>query len=566
VKQSIRVDVRALYAPPPVIDMSAQKIEPMIDMSNAKLHTMMAFIYRDGKYVALDEVHKGHFFNRNTYVFLCIYKISDTPAPSTPRSDSSPLMMENTNSPDNLTDDEQEKEELEEEESEKDSDADNEEYNEESEKDSDTDDSKESESNNSDEKQSSSVKLKDDSDEPQYECISYFYEGQYANKKALTTFNIKTQKEMTTLMQQMYDCPVNVVHVDSNREPIALLAHLNNQIIIHRGSLFTEEHGDLIMYQLWIDRRCGTLRASEVTPSASNLISKDIFLIMSKTGRSVVWIGRYAEEQMETLLEFAKDIVRYRTETDVGLQKNSHDLEIVKESSEANNFWELFEHGVAERPHIIYSNIAPRFLRCSCSTGYFVVEEVIFYQKSDLLDDSCVILDPGTPQKCFVWVGSQASDVVQKLTFKSVEVWLENTSALSPMYSKRNSFLLKPSVTANLGSNRSSKVDEFIDSITEVIERSSVSSESNNNRLSKSFRANESDPDGDVILIHQGKEPFEFKSYFKAWHNEADGLISDPREDYKRRLKQRLIETKNSPEQTVHTLDSATESILPRGE
>jgi len=54
------------------------------------------------------------------------------------------------------------------------------------------------------------------------------------------------------------------------------------------------------------------------------------------------------------------------------------------------------------------------------------VEEIKYAQQSDLLVDSCVILDPGFPSKVFVWIGKGASDVVIKMTRKSVDVWLRN--------------------------------------------------------------------------------------------------------------------------------------------
>lgn len=166
---------------------------------------------------------------------------------------------------------------------------------------------------------------------------------------------------------------------------------------------------------------------------------------------------------------------------------------MIQEGFEPDVFWTLLLNGRETWASGTewYHCRPPRFLRCSCSEGYFSVEEVLHHQTYDLKSDTCVILDPGAPKCCYVWMGQDASDVVIKLTRKSVEVWLDNLADGRKM-------------TSSMPVN-------------------GVDSSFKTRALPRLPRK-----EGHVVWIRQGFEDMEFKAFFYGWDDED----RDPRSIY----------------------------------
>jgi hypothetical protein len=111
------------------------------------------------------------------------------------------------------------------------------------------------------------------------------------------------------------------------------------------------------------------------------------------------------------------------------------------------------------------------FFRCSCSLGYFSIEHLGAFSQEDLRSDCVIILDC-RPDTFFLWKGIEASDVVIQLTFKAID----------------------------LRKSRNGVKD-----------------------------------DCHIIIIEQGKEPFDFIMYFNVWEDQAD---LEPSNSYLNRLKE----------------------------
>ncbi|KAI8844755.1 hypothetical protein BC829DRAFT_435064 [Chytridium lagenaria] len=72
------------------------------------------------------------------------------------------------------------------------------------------------------------------------DCIVYFWEGRKASRVAYSAFRFQALSEMENLVRNMYGCGVSVVHTVQGREPVELLAHLGNRIVVYRGNRKTD--------------------------------------------------------------------------------------------------------------------------------------------------------------------------------------------------------------------------------------------------------------------------------------------------------------------------------------
>ncbi|KAJ3289119.1 hypothetical protein HK104_007716, partial [Borealophlyctis nickersoniae] len=74
----IRVDARALYAPPPPNDSQTHPVlEDTISHANELLQSFSCFVYQKGRFVQVPDEERGHFFTDNAYVFLCVYRLEE---------------------------------------------------------------------------------------------------------------------------------------------------------------------------------------------------------------------------------------------------------------------------------------------------------------------------------------------------------------------------------------------------------------------------------------------------------------------------------------------------------
>ncbi|KNC98336.1 uncharacterized protein SPPG_06729 [Spizellomyces punctatus DAOM BR117] len=517
----IRVDVRALYANPPQ-ESTVTGIEDTIAHANALLQTFSAFVYQKGRFVQLPDEERGHFFTDDAYVFLCVYRLEEEkeqqkreererrrterrkqginvkPATvareidqkfregSGHRRQSSTSSNPYPPSPTTTT------------------------Y---------------SEISDSDDGCSSA----NEPPEPSVECVVYFWQGRLASRLAYSTFIFKTQQEMEDLVQDMYGCSVRVVHLEQGKEPIALLAHLDNSMVVHRGSRARFGKQDRMvesgwkrskMYHIRTDARYRTTRAVEVLPRTSSMVSRDCFYIYSlvKGVSSFLWRGKGVSKEE---IRKAEGIVEKILQLHGVVYEASTTCRPAPQGLEPSGFFNLIEppHGPVPSGTEYYYVPPPRFLRCSCTQGYFSIEEITHWSQVDLHSDTCVILDPGAPRKLWVWVGSGTSDVVKKLCRKSVEVWLERLDdgrvcgsipgIFGPPPQQEESEDWKHRSTQSLFSS--------MESLASPTLSRTRAQKAARKAITAAFKRDRTVDDGDVVWVLEGGEMEEFTSYFCGW-------------------------------------------------
>lgn len=399
----IKVDARALFAPPPVYQ-PALITEDMMNNANSLLTSFNMFLYCRGRFVHIPEEELGTLFTDEAYVFLCVYRLEEE-SEREKRLEKERKRIESAAEPISI--------------------------------------------------KSASLSPFSDigeitpsvstpgvgrlacaqspttptGDDPNLEAIVYFWKGKHASRLSFSTFMFKTQHEVEGLVRDMYNCSAKVIFVEQGKEPLALLAHMGNTYVARRGKredFFREKklkRRAPKLFHITTDHKYHTCRAIEITPRYTNLVSRNIFFIESfkEAQQSILWRGRGANREEEK----HADAVAQR----ILSLEDLKNYRLIPQNLEPQYFHtDLLPHD--ENDIVLpgtenYFVPQPRFLRCSCASGEFIITELSSYSQSDLLGDSCVVLDPGSPRKMFVWIGATCSDVVVKLTRKSVEVWLE---------------------------------------------------------------------------------------------------------------------------------------------
>ncbi|KAI9324576.1 hypothetical protein DFJ73DRAFT_915603 [Zopfochytrium polystomum] len=220
------------------------------------------------------------------------------------------------------------------------------------------------------------------------ECVVYFWIGRRASKLALSTFKFHSQAEIEALVQSMYACSIRVVVVEEGREPLALLAHLKNRVIVHRGGRagFAErvKHGGskplpvgvaqdaaegtkALVYHVRSDLRFMTTRAMEIAPKSGALVSRDCFFVLpvpvdgkgKDEPAGYLWVGRNAaREEARKAGEIARRIVEVFDPAVLAADPagsnhtmvSSRVFRLVPEDSEPDSFWALLDGGKVPHP------------------------------------------------------------------------------------------------------------------------------------------------------------------------------------------------------------------------
>ncbi|KAJ3144787.1 hypothetical protein HDU89_007751 [Geranomyces variabilis] len=553
----MRVDVRALYAPPVPHDAATTAgVEATLQHANGLLQQVSAFVYTKGRFVQLPAAEKGHFFSDDAYVFLCVYRLEEERERA--RRVAKELRRRRTRASVGRSGG-----------------------------DTGDDQSSAASSERGTASDGEDASERGD-DECGVECVVYFWQGRLASRLAYSTFKFKTQSEMEALVKHMYGCEVRVAFLEQGKEPIALLAHMGNAIVVHRGRrsdwLAKVGKPDVLprMFHIRTDMRYKTTRAVEVPVRWGNLVSRDCFYMHApgEGENSYLWRGRGASKEesrkAESMIGRILAVVGRGDEVTLPptpsptdhLTLTTHILCI--QGAEPPDLVSMLlppslhaRHPKVHTGTEYYYVPPPRFLRCSCTAGYFAVEEVVHWAQADLHPDVCVILDPGAPRTLWVWVGRGASDVVRKLCRKSVEVWLqrlddgrggsgvppvfgdgssaawtpppgtsnaavtasdENLAALSPQHGSSSN--LQPRARAETAARRA--VMAGFKARKRASSGNTIDADDLNHLLSNGamppstvspHRFEEEDPDSvpDVAWILQGCEPPSFTSYFIGW-------------------------------------------------
>lgn len=429
----IQVDIKVLYSPAYSGKNTPQEddiIDQMFKKANLLLQSTQCFIFEknSNRYLRLPEwTQEGcrercHFWSQETYVFLCIYKKEEEKT-----EDDVPL------SPIGSKADLSEQEKADE------------------------------------EKQTS------------YECAIYLWKGRDVGKPSfgVLQFQFQFKSVLEELVSQVIDGTIDIktVFLEQEKESIAFLAHLDREIVVHRGSRpekfeeliprplkdLTRNAADginpdnVLMYHVRTDLKYKVCRAVQVCPMVTSLCTRDIYIIMytGKNGldpntesNTFVWVGKGASKEEERkAYAIVNRLVAVRLEP----QQNPGSVtraslsaptlySVVKEKSEPKAFWSLiaptFERPTASNPvpygqGFYYSIPPPRMFRCSTENGKFEVQDLSFnYTVSDLRSETVCLLDAapglGKPNLLWAWIGKEASDVVIKLAKKSADAYFDH--------------------------------------------------------------------------------------------------------------------------------------------
>ena len=365
-----------------------------------------------------------------------------------------------------------------------------------------------------------------------YECVIYTWSSDETPAFGKLTFEFEfkqTIKDMVADMSQGL-VQVNTVHLNHEKESIAFLAHLNNQLIIHRGKRMfehlrpripyrypdiynldntsSEQLHTVRMFHIRTDAKLNTGKAIEVPAFVKSLCTRDCFAVIniqdSSSASNFLWVGKgvsmeeavNADIISKNLFEFYH---RNRESTDSSLNSIVEgSLQRIRERNEPVEFWKMLGPSF-ERPDSVIGLInagqgfyhalpPPRLFCCSTQTGEFKVTDLSnSFTVSDLLDDNVYILDTaptkGKPYIIWVWIGSEAQDLIVELSKKSLHAYLIH-------------------------------VDDgrFFDDSEWTAEDKNGKSATNNAHDS-GHRGQESD----IHIVRQGCEPSGFKAFFHGW-------------------------------------------------
>lgn len=330
------------------------------------------------------------------------------------------------------------------------------------------------------------------SDSPKYEAVVYFWSGRQSSALAWAHFQLSLKQELEELCYQMYNTRVRVVKVDEGKEPLALVSHLQGWLVVLKHPLkdYTRAQHPELLFQIQTDTRFRTTRFYEVDRKIKSLVSRDCSLYIDlHTRRAILWVGKgvsrdervHAESRVSTLFSLLSD-------TD-----EVANFETVEEKRTPTWFYKILANGAENFDATIAKGSEyhfvkpPRMFRCHCRTGDFSVEEILYWNQSDLTENVCIIFDLGPPFPVYFWVGKRCSDVVCKLSRKAVQVYLEHLS-------DGRALLFN------------SKEQEFLSWVQ-------VSNSKKGANLQQMR-------EGDVIFIHQAQEPLSFTSFFLGWDRE----------------------------------------------
>jgi hypothetical protein len=463
------MDIDSLFYLPYHKIRDTSKIEEKMQQVNSYLEVFNSFVYHQGKFVNLPNVEKGNFYIKDAYVFLCVYyasadKLSKFIEHNLEDSDL-PMMNED----DNDVDDEDDE---------------------------------------------------DEEDEKTMECVVYFCQSTQTNKVAYSTFKLYTQNQMENLVDKMYGCKARVELVEYGKEPFAFLAHLENNYVLNIGSR-TDPRKDNSkkLYQIRTDFRYATTRAYEIGFDVSTLTSLDLyFLYDSWKGGHVLWKGDSVKQYaLDSTFDMIDKLIE-SNEADQGLS-GSHEVpqvndddgqdegnsvlpescRLIEQGYEPEDFFEYFTNRI-ESINIPFTR--PQFFICNCTTGYFTVHRLLHYTVSDLSPDSCIIIDVGSPDPVYIWIGSESSEIVRKLVNQCALIWL---------------ITCRDGREPNIASPTLEKISE---------------------ELFKDLKSQKRESMQNIKTIHQGNEPEYFKAFFQGWKHGIASEI-DPGNSFSRPLKKR---------------------------
>ncbi|CAJ0942651.1 unnamed protein product, partial [Mesorhabditis belari] len=262
-----------------------------------------------------------------------------------------------------------------------------------------------------------------------FKCVVYFWQGREASNMGWLHFTFSLQQTF----ERLFKDKLEVVRMHQQQENHKFLAHFNKKFLIRSGKRRPAKGEKPVpKVELFHMRANGSslcTRTIQVKAKATSLCSGFCYILhyepteemVDDLEKTWVWIGNESDVNEHTLLQEIAEKMIHQEETSV---------EIIKEGDEPEEFWERLGGHKRYKTDASFMNYT-RLFRCSNEKGYFSVsEKTVDFCQDDLNDDDVMILDNGII--VYLWLGSKASDVEIKLSYKAVNVYTAHLRMKQP--------------------------------------------------------------------------------------------------------------------------------------
>lgn len=360
------VDVDVLCKPVEMILNERDIVVETMEVANEMLESFTTFVFSGGKFINLPEREKGIFFQKDAYLFLCIYRA--TPGQSQ-------LILE-TNSSSSIVPD----------------------------------------------------LIEADDCEAGLVCVVYFCQTRRTSRIPYSTFQLSTLKEMQELVKSMYGCEVRVELVEWGMEPFFLLAHLENSFVLNLGGRSEHLMDEKKCYHIRCDLRYYTTRLIQFIPFV--LISRDCFLFSDEGGDVILWMGKDVDPSgMAGVVDGVNEILRFEKgesddKEDIPEREDDSEARLLPDyvllTSEIDHP-ALDQYFGLKLKNLISISNSPIFFLCTTASGFFRVLHLTHFSQRSLVSDSCSIIYDG--EQIVLWVGNDCTPVFRSMVDKCVLIW-----------------------------------------------------------------------------------------------------------------------------------------------
>lgn len=341
-KQDVKIDTSALFMlRQPELDKESAR--QLSEEWNDELALMEILVLEGKKFVKLPENEVGHFYSQDCYVVFCKYWVS-----------------------------------------------------------SESDDEINNNCSGNDEEGTNGENYSNNNN---FQCVVYFWQGREAPNMGWLTFTFSLQAKF----QALFEDKVEIERTYQQKENYKFLSHFKGKYVVHLGkrkqtsatklnsnpaienvnSSFIDDKVE--MFYLRSNSCPLAFRCIQVVPEAAVLNSGFSYILKIpkgiNEGTAYVWIGEKCDEDEGKLAEkIALDL--YNNE--------NYRISILNEGEEPEEFWNGL-NGKREYDKDCSFMKYTRLFRCSNDKGYFSISEKCSdFCQDDLADDDIMILDNGT--------------------------------------------------------------------------------------------------------------------------------------------------------------------------
>ena len=416
IRQRLKIEADTLLHPPPQIQYDKFDVMNTMQACNEYLEAFTSFVFQKGKFIKLPDNERGHFFEKEAYVFLCIYNCTNDQLEKlescTSTSNHLPKFF--------AEDDES---------------------------------------------------LHSQDGFPTLSCVVYFCQSKKTPKVPYSNFQLSTLKEMQDLVRSMYKCSVKVQLVEYGMEPFALLAHLENNYVFHsctraefaRRLQHPSVESDPQLYQIRVDSRYYTTRAVQIDISQP-FISKDcVFVYDASVRKNVLWKGpQFPVNDLDSVVLSINHIMSSLEPSlsepeefdEEEITENTDSFSVHSKSLSGSTGYKEFEveHSVLDTQLIMPSNVHiatsvedpamlailpfpprcisipyehPRAYLCTSAPGYLQISLINSLAQPLLKNDCCIFVDSGPDYELVLWIGKECSASVSSLAKECLVYWIK---------------------------------------------------------------------------------------------------------------------------------------------